>query len=179
MDLLTIAKTGVTIYSLSAEDLVSIFGRLEMTAAEESLRKASMAKDPTGSIYLAIGHLESAERASLQHVDVDKDVALHFFRLMSNAASFRAHEVRYHWFCLFYIYTAMATLYHMLGEGALANDAIRKLNDAGERAAAFITSVEWTPGHYLNPGNWRYLSKELPIQPEEVEAFIEISAGWD
>jgi len=146
----------------------------------KTVTRPDTSNDIRGSVYAAITHLEAAEIGSLQRVEAGEDIKLpRGFRLMSNAAAFRAHEVRYHWFCLMYIYVSMATLYYKVGEKRLAYDAIQKLMEATKKWNAFSETVEWTPGHYLNPGNWRYLQKALPIEGEQVDAFFDIINTWD
>jgi hypothetical protein len=179
MDILNLARTGLTVRQLTNEDIVSIFGRLEMSAAAEAMRKAQFARDQKAAIVAAITHLEAAEAASRERVKTQNNFNILGIDFMSKDAVFRAHEVRYHWFVLFCIYVTMATLYYVIGEMELAVDALKKLQEATESWAKFRDNVEWTPGHYLNPGNWRYLMKKLPISVEELEEFGEIVSTWE
>ena len=178
MDLLSVARTGMAVHQLTQEDLAAIFGRLEMSAAAEAMRKSKIARDPKVAVLTAISHLEAAEAASRERVKTSDNYEILGIGFMSNDAALRAHEVRYHWFALFYIYVAMTTLYYQLEEWELAVDSFQKLGAALEGWQKFRSGVEWTPGHYLNPKNWRYLAKELPITTEEVSEFIEIFCKW-
>ena len=97
---------------------------------------------------------------------------------MSTDAALRAHEVRYHWFSLFYIYAVMATLYYRIGENELSIYTLNKLSVEIEKCNKFCENVEWTPGHYINPKNLKYLSRKLPIESEELNTFLDIVTQW-
>lgn len=179
MGILEIAKAGATVYNLSKEDICDLLIHIDLTAAAEAVRKSYIANDQKAAVYSAINHLEGAESIIRQKLNTGKNINLLGIEFMSIDAAFRAHEIRYKFFELFYIYACMATLYYKIGEKKLTAYCAKRLMETITLWNKFNSDVEWTPGHYLNPKNWRYLNKRLPISADDLELFINIARKWN
>lgn len=179
MDIITLAKSAHSLHKLTKDDIFDVLNKAELSAAAEAIRKSTFAKDPRGSIYSAISHLEVAEALCLEKIKSKDgyDVAGLFF--MSNDMAFRAHEIRHYSFTLFHIYSVMGIFYYGLGEIRLADNILCKLVDAMNAWEKFRLQVDWTPGHYMNPKNWKFINRELPITPEQLDEFQDIAKNWN
>jgi hypothetical protein len=180
MDIVQLAKAGLAVHKLSKDDVLNILSRVELTAAIESVRKSYFAQDARAAVQSAITHLEVAEAASLERTRVRQPSTIAGVPILSLDAVTRYHEVRYHFFLLLYIYASMCIFYYSLGEKKLVVYTFDKMKKAEAELLDFHNKADLTtPGNYLNPANWRFIKKPLPLSPEDYEQVVESMASWD